>query len=178
MPRSSPDDAPEGAYFLHAGRRWRATDPRMPDAFAKELTKELMDARRAVKPALAAEDAAAEERARARVQDAKVALGERGPKWWEELSEDQLAERMCATIHALLRHRAPESTICPSDVARVVGGEGWRDQMDLARATAFALQDADEVEVRHAGERVDRLADAHGPLRIARAAAFPDLGCD
>ena len=36
---------------------------------------------------------------------------------------------------ALLRKR-DGSSICPSDVARVVGGEEWRDQMDRVRAVA------------------------------------------
>jgi hypothetical protein len=48
------------------------------------LVKELMDARREVGRALRAKDAEAERAARRRVHAAKVALGERGPKWWEE----------------------------------------------------------------------------------------------
>jgi hypothetical protein len=65
------------------GRRWRATDPSIPYERRRELVSELMSARRAVGAAKRAGDAAAERRARDRVHAAKVALGERGPKWWE-----------------------------------------------------------------------------------------------
>lgn len=65
------------------GRRWRATDPGIPEERRQELVNELMDARRAVGAAKRAGDEEAERAARARVHAAKVALGERGPKWWE-----------------------------------------------------------------------------------------------
>ena len=37
------------------------------------------------------------------------------------------------TILDLLQQRDAGKTICPSDAARAVGGETWRDDMDLAR---------------------------------------------
>jgi hypothetical protein len=43
-----------------------------------------MEARRAVKAALAAGDAQALRSARSQVQSAKEGLGERGPVWWED----------------------------------------------------------------------------------------------
>lgn len=47
-----------------------------------------MDARRAVAQAKRSGDAAAMKAARAAVDVAKVALGERGPVWWEDGSPD------------------------------------------------------------------------------------------
>ena len=47
-----------------------------------------MDARRAVAHAKRSGDAAAMKAARAAVDVAKVALGERGPVWWEDGSPD------------------------------------------------------------------------------------------
>ena len=47
-----------------------------------------MNARRAVRDALKAEDREAERAARAQVHAAKVALGERGPVWWEDGAPD------------------------------------------------------------------------------------------
>ena len=47
-----------------------------------------MHARRAVRDALKAEDANALKIARARVDAAKTALGERGPVWWEDGDPD------------------------------------------------------------------------------------------
>ncbi|MCW2621243.1 MAG: hypothetical protein JWL64_845, partial [Frankiales bacterium] len=65
-----PEATDDGRYLIVDGRRWRATDPAIPDALRKELVAELMSARRGVR------DDPAE--ARPRVQDAKIALGERG----------------------------------------------------------------------------------------------------
>ncbi len=73
----------DGHYVVIDGRRWRATDPSIPEERRQELVNELMDARRAVGAAKRKDDADAEGAARARVHAAKVALGERGPKWWE-----------------------------------------------------------------------------------------------
>jgi len=49
---------------------------------------QLMDARRAVGAALRADDAVAERAARKQVHEAKVALGERGPVWWDDGAPD------------------------------------------------------------------------------------------
>ena len=72
-----------GRYVLIDGRRWRATDPSIPETERVQLVGELMRARRDVGRAVRANDAEAEQEARARVHAAKVALGERGEKWWE-----------------------------------------------------------------------------------------------
>lgn len=150
---------PDGRYIVVGGRRWRATDPSIPEKFRAELVGELMSARRAVRTEGDA--------ARHRVQDAKVALGERGEPWWEAPSEDGLRTRLAATMRTLLRHRDPDKTICPSDAARAIGGEGWRDVMDAARAVAAKLHGDGVLEVRQGGQRVDP-ARAKGPIRLAR----------
>jgi hypothetical protein len=151
------EHTPYGHHVVVDGRRWRATDTSIPEPLRAELVKELMRARRLVRTR--------GDEVRPFVQDAKVALGERGEPWWEEPSEAGRRERLAATVRALLRHR-DGSTICPSDAARVVGGEQWRDVMPVARDVAADLHEADLVEVRQGGERVDP-RDARGPLRIA-----------
>ncbi|MFI5908246.1 hypothetical protein [Dactylosporangium sp. NPDC051541] len=77
----------DGRYIVVDGRRWRATDPAIPEEAAAILRKALMAARRAVGAALRAGDDPAP--ARARVQAAKVALGERGTPWWEQTLEQR-----------------------------------------------------------------------------------------
>ena len=74
---------PDGRYFVHGGRLWRCSNPGLPEDERERLVRELMDARRAVGTATRAEDETAEREARARVHAAKVALGERGPTWWD-----------------------------------------------------------------------------------------------
>jgi hypothetical protein len=153
----------DGRYIVVSGRRWRASDPSIPDAFRAELVAELMAARRDVRTD--------PETARPRVQDAKVALGERGRPWWEEPTDADVRERSAATIRTLLRHRAPDRTICPSDVARTIGAAGWRTLMDRVREVAAELHAAGVVRVRQRGEDVDPRT-ARGPVRIARGPNF------
>ncbi len=86
-----PEVTPDGHHVLIKGRKWRATDPDLPDDVAATLRKELMSARRAVGQALKAQDQAAERAARDRVQRAKVALGERGTPWWEQSEAERRA---------------------------------------------------------------------------------------
>lgn len=153
----------DGHHIVVGGRRWRATDPAIPETLKAQLIGALMDARRAVK--------VEGDAARHRVQDAKVALGERGDPWWEEATAEGLATRIDSTIRALLRRR-PDGTICPSEVSQVVGGVGWRDLMDDVRARAWALRDRGEVDVLQAGSPVD--PGARGPIRIGRGSQFPE----
>lgn len=75
---------PDGRHVVVDGRRWRATNPALPEEERRRLVAELMSARSAVGWAKRRHDAEAERAARDRVHAAKVALGERGPKWWEE----------------------------------------------------------------------------------------------
>jgi hypothetical protein len=79
-----PERTPDGRYIVVDGRRWRTTDPGIPEERRAELVKELMSARSAVGWAKRRNDPEAEQVARARVHAAKVALGERGAPWWEE----------------------------------------------------------------------------------------------
>ena len=76
-----PEHTADGRYIVVAGRRWRATDPMIPLERSAELRSALMAWRREVKSARGTE---AEPQARAGVQAAKVALGERGSPWWEQ----------------------------------------------------------------------------------------------
>ncbi|MFB9684979.1 hypothetical protein [Amycolatopsis plumensis] len=72
-----PEHTPDGRYIIVNGRRWRATDPEIPADVRDRLQKHLMAARRV--------------QDRARVQAAKVALGERGEPWWEQTSAQRRA---------------------------------------------------------------------------------------
>jgi len=72
------------------------------------------------------------------------------------------------TILRLLEERAAGATICPSDAARAVGGEDWRDLMEPARRAAQRLVETGDVVITQRGEVVD-LATARGPIRIRRA---------
>jgi hypothetical protein len=84
-----PATTDDGRYIIVGGRRWRATDPAIPEGRRQELTDVLMAWRRDVRRTKGTDD---EARSRAGVQAAKVALGERGqPPWWEQTAEERRA---------------------------------------------------------------------------------------
>lgn len=71
------------------------------------------------------------------------------------------------SIRTLLSARAIDATICPSEAARAVGGESWRELMEPARRAARRLVEAGEVEITQRGVVVDP-STARGPIRIRR----------
>lgn len=73
-----------------------------------------------------------------------------------------------SAIRTLLAGRTRGASICPSEAARSVDGEGWRDLMEPARSAARRLAATGEVEVTQAGRVVDP-SSAKGPIRIRRA---------
>ncbi|WP_252976220.1 DUF3253 domain-containing protein [Janibacter melonis] len=79
-------------------------------------------------------------------------------------------EQLEAAIHELLAARSPDATICPSEAARRVGGDDWRDLMQPARDVGARLADAGEVEATQGGEVVD-VRPARGPIRVRTSRA-------
>ncbi|MCK8615424.1 hypothetical protein [Gordonia sp. C13] len=80
---TDPEHTPDGHYVVINGRKWRATDPLIPDERRSELQSILMAWRRDVKRTQGAPES------RAGVQAAKVALGERGTPWWEQTDDER-----------------------------------------------------------------------------------------
>ncbi len=68
----------------------------------------------------------------------------------------------------LLEQRSAEATICPSEAAKAVDPDEWRDLMEPARRAARRLVAADDVVVTQGGTVVDP-STAKGPIRIRRA---------
>ncbi|AGL18789.1 DUF3253 domain-containing protein [Actinoplanes sp. N902-109] len=120
----------------------------VPEPLRKQLLSELTAAR----------SQHGSDPAQPRVHDAELALGTAGA---------DPRTRLAATMRALLRHRRPDATICPSDAARVVGGGSWRDLMPTARDVAAELSRAGTLVVRQHGTDVD-ITTATGPVRLAR----------
>jgi hypothetical protein len=85
---SAPPVTPDRRYFVVRGRLWRCANPSLPKERSAALVRDLMSARRAVGQAKREGDAAAMKAARAAVNTAKIALGERGPVWWEDGAPD------------------------------------------------------------------------------------------
>ncbi len=78
-------------FFVVKGRRWRRTDPCLPDDVVEALTSHLGRGRSGVRVARRSGDDDAVVAARRRVDLAKHGLGERGPRWWEDEPEARVA---------------------------------------------------------------------------------------
>ena len=77
-----------------------------------------------------------------------------------------MSDKLRTTILHLARERGPGKTICPSDAARAIGGDDWRDLMEDARDVARDLARKGEVEITQKGEVLDPDATWRGPIRI------------
>ena len=91
---------PDGRYIVVRGRLWRRSNPHLSTAHRQTLVNALMNARRAVRAALAAEDPDQLAEARAQVDAAKVGLGERGPVWWNDGAPDLNRHMAKNTVYA------------------------------------------------------------------------------
>lgn len=101
---------PDGRYFVVAGRLWRTSNPELGPEERQQLVDQLMHARRKVGGAVKAGDAEAERTARAAVDEAKRALGERGPVWWTDGAPD-FNRRMVANMPYAAWYAALSSTL-------------------------------------------------------------------
>jgi hypothetical protein len=75
---------------------------------------------------------------------------------------DSAAERC---IVELLRARPRNASICPSEAARSLGGDQWRELMGPVRAAARRLAANRVVEITQGGHRIDP-SRARGPIRL------------
>ncbi|MGY4494913.1 hypothetical protein [Pseudomonas sp. TE3610] len=91
---------PDGRYFVVKGQLWRCSNPALDADTRDHLVAQLMAARRAVKMAKASDASADLAKARAAVNDAKVALGERGAVWWCDGSPDFNRRQVTNTPYA------------------------------------------------------------------------------
>jgi len=73
-----------------------------------------------------------------------------------------------ASILSLIDAGPHGATICPSEAARSVDPEGWRNLMEPARSGARRLVASGEVEITQGGRVVDP-SSCKGPFRVRRS---------
>ena len=66
----------------------------------------------------------------------------------------------------LLAERDAGKTICPSEAARRVEPDAWREQMEPARDAARRLAGAGRIEITQRGEAIDPDGPFRGPIRL------------
>ena len=79
-----------------------------------------------------------------------------------------VGNRLRAAILTMTDERAPR-TICPSDAARAVAPDNWRELMDQTRDLARELARSGDVVITQKGEALDPDREWRGPIRIRRA---------
>jgi hypothetical protein len=73
----------------------------------------------------------------------------------------------------LLRVRARDASICPSEAVRALFSDGWQPHMEAARQAARRLVAREMIEITQQGKRVDP-STAKGPIRLRRGKEFPN----
>jgi hypothetical protein len=91
---------PDGRYFVVRGRLWRRANPHLPAERREALVRELMAAQRAVKAAQKSGKPEELALARKAVDTTKIALGERGPVWWDDGAPDLNRQKVSGTPYA------------------------------------------------------------------------------
>jgi hypothetical protein len=71
------------------------------------------------------------------------------------------------SILDLLKQRPRGASICPSEVAKKVGGDDWRPLMERTRRAARRLVNDGRVVITQKGCVIDA-SQARGPIRICR----------
>lgn len=75
-------------------------------------------------------------------------------------------EEIEACILQLLEKRGASKSICPSDVARELGGDNWRDLMDNVRSVADEMAARRLVRITQRDKEIISSQNAIGPVRI------------
>lgn len=88
------------------------------------------------------------------------------------LSDGPFGPRVEAAIFELLASRAPQATVCPSEVARALMTEqgNWRALMPEVRRVAQVLAQSGRLSVTQKGQAVDPI-QVRGPVRLGRPAS-------
>lgn len=80
----------------------------------------------------------------------------------------ELAQAILSTVE----ERAPAGTVCPSEVARSLWPDEWREQMDTVRQAAWQLCAAELLQITQRGRPVP-LSSSTGPIRLQARSTMP-----
>lgn len=80
---------------------------------------------------------------------------------------DRVAAKLEAAILELLDARTGHDSICPSEAARKIAPDDWRDLMEATRMAARRLANRNQVEITQKGKAVDPTS-FRGPVRLRK----------
>lgn len=75
-------------------------------------------------------------------------------------------QRVERALNDLLDSRRLGASVCPSEVARSIWPQGWRERMGTVRAVARSLARAGRLVVTQGGTVLDPGAAWRGPIRL------------
>ena len=71
------------------------------------------------------------------------------------------------SLESLLDSRSSDVSVCPSEAARAVGGEDWKQLMEPARMAARRLVASGTAQITQGGQVIDP-SHVKGPIRVRR----------
>jgi hypothetical protein len=77
----------------------------------------------------------------------------------------QQRSRISETILSMAEQRGPEKSTCPSEVARMLFPDDWRDHMKEVVDEAIDLHNQSKVVITQKGQPID-VNHIKGPIRI------------
>ncbi len=83
----------------------------------------------------------------------------------KDRNDSGAAAQIAACTLRLCESRAPTGSICPSEVARALWPDAWREQMAAVRAVACVLAREGRIEITRAGVVIDPDA-LRGAIRL------------
>ncbi len=82
---------------------------------------------------------------------------------------------IAADVRALLSDRAPQASICPSEVARRLWShDTWRDAMPEVRRVAAHLAEVGVIRITQSDAELAPDASLSGPIRLRRGPRWLD----
>lgn len=80
-----------------------------------------------------------------------------------------MSEEIKQNLLRFAQERGADKTYCPSEIARLLYPDCWRDKMDLVRKEADILVEAGELVVLQKGLIQQKLpSDLKGPIRLRK----------
>lgn len=82
-----------------------------------------------------------------------------------KLRLDATDDRIESTLLTMLDRRAPGASVCPSEIARQIDAEQWRELLERVRMASRRLAAIGRVEFMQRGRVIDP-STARGPIRL------------
>ena len=91
------------------------------------------------------------------------------------MNQEKLEKPIADLIRSLLDARAPDASICPSEVARLAAAPGsdWRGLMPRVREVAVALAHKGVLTITRGKEELDAGQLSGGAIRLRRGQNWP-----